>query len=155
MISITGKQYLSFSLIALICCLLSACGPQEMEDVSSNPEYDFLVGKKFQTIEEVWATGITLDRNYEPQVDYVVLVPGVGFNGPEVVFKRAFNAGHTVEIIRVLKPKNSIRSSVRLEYVVKELSSSEYSYTSLRTRTSEPLDNGNAGLDPSVYKLLN
>jgi len=73
--------------------------------VSSNPEYSGVVGKQFKAKKELWASGIMSKIDYPKKVDYVVLVPGVGISGREVVTREKLNGGFIFRVVRILRAK--------------------------------------------------
>src|SRR5262245_61321081 len=54
-------------------------------DVSADTQYAPVLGQRFRTQGDLAAIGVTMDRNYRKQIDYIKLVRPPGFSGPEVV----------------------------------------------------------------------
>lgn len=86
----------------IFCSLISSCVQLSLEDVSSDPKYAAVIDQTFKTKADLWAIGVSADQNYKKVVDYIVLVPGVGFTGPEVVTKDRFDKGSIIKVNRVL-----------------------------------------------------
>lgn len=143
----------SFSLFRILCLgvLLSACVPVSMEEVSSDPEYAGAVGKQIRTKEDLWVLGITSDKNYAKRIDYMVLVPGVGFSGPEVVERDRLGRGTNLRITKVLKSESSF--SPRILYVVEEIDSPRFSAYELRVALTQDIHT-NIGLDSNIFSVI-
>ena len=85
-------------------------------DVSAQAQYADVLGKRFRTLQDLEAIGITIDRNYRKRIDYVTLVRPPGFSGPEVVARGQLPKGSVLEIVAVLKADSWLIH--RIEYVV-------------------------------------
>src|SRR3990172_6297063 len=103
---------------ATFCLALASCGQMTMEDVGSTPEYSGVIGTMFWAKEDLWAIGVTTDKSYQKKVDYVVLVPGPGFSGPEVVSKEPVTRGFVFRVTGVLRAASFASSKV--VYVVED-----------------------------------
>ena len=123
--------------------------PQALKDVTSDSQYSSVLGKRFSVKEDLLALGITLDRNYRKQVDYVTLVPLPGFSGPEVVTKQEVKKGTQLRVVGVL------RSNAGTNYKVEVISDQEPTAAPLVVRQSGAIDDGNFGIDRKIYGLLN
>lgn len=148
-------------IILLLGGFLVACKKIELEDVSHDPKYKALIDKCFRIKEDVWVTAVTLDKNYKKQVNKISLVPGVGFTGPEVVWREHFGKNEIIQVTRVLTPKSSLLSGAR--YIVKFKSTDRYDRYSgvdidahpntISTRKAGSIDNPNFGFDKAIYEL--
>lgn len=145
-------MYIPATVVALISLTMVACGEVTMDDYSSEPAYISIIGKKFRVKEDVWALGITSDKNYKNKRDYIVLVPGVGFSGPEVVSRDRLSKGSIVKVVRVFKAKSLFSSKV--VYVVEEVSSNKFDGVEIRVTLVGSGDDSNFGLDSSIYKII-
>jgi len=123
--------------------------PQALEDVTRESRYASVLGKQFSVKEDVLALGITLDRNYKKQVDYITLVPRPGFAGPEVVTKAELKKGAQLKVVGVLK------SNAGTEYKVEVISDPKPTASPVTVRQSGAIDDGNFGIDKNIYGLLN
>lgn len=139
-------------IIILFCLLTLSCVQVEMQDSSNDPAYAHVIGKQFRIKEDLWATGITTDPNYQHRLDYIVLVPGVGFMGPEVLFREHFGNEAVIRIDRVLTAKGPLSSKV--VYVVEEVNTDRFEDSEIRIRLVGSVDDNNLGLDPSIYGRL-
>lgn len=128
---------------------LVGCGQVSLDDVSKEAPYEKVIGSEFIVIEPVWEIGVTATPGYEDRIDYVFLSPGVGFAGPEVVYRKQLNPGFRVEVTRVLE--GSVLLSKRLVYVVKMSNESNSRAYEARISVTKPIDS-NFGLDPAVYR---
>lgn len=148
----SAKNYLNQLIVIIICsfgivsCVLST------EDISSNPEFANIIGKIIKTKTELWATGITLDQNYQNKIDVIMLVPSPGFTGPEVVTRNQIKTGLIFEIIGVLKT-NSVINPTKY-YLVKEINSNTYKNHPVWIMITDNVQNDNFGLDKSIYEKL-
>ena len=132
--------------------LLTSC-IMEMEDSSSKPEYTDVINKKFKLKEEMWALGITTDQNYKKITSYILLVPGVGFTGPEVVSRDRIKAGSVLKISKVLTAKSLFSS--KIAYVIEEENSGKFSSHELRVTVYESPSGTNLGLEEKYFEKIN
>jgi len=130
--------------------ILSSCKAQEYVDVSLNPMYSDLVDSRIVLQKDTWAIGVTSDKNYQKQIDYVLLVPGVGFDGPEVVFREKVRRGSVIKINKVLSKKGlfKAKSYLSVNFIEKIYSSYE-----VRVKIRGRFEGENYGLD-SQYFLI-
>jgi hypothetical protein len=131
---------------------LASCAPIPWEDISSTPEYSSVIGKQFKTKKELWAFGITVDRNYKKQVDYIDLME-VRISGPEVVTREKLNSGFTFRVVKILKAKSFLVS--RMAYTVEAIDSNKFKDYVVEVRLTGDINNRNYGLDESIYALEN
>lgn len=139
-----------FRLLAIVAIVgvCSSCVGVEMEDVSGDPKYSKIIGKRFKLKKDLWATGITLDPNYGKKIDYYVLVPGVGFTGPEVVHRFLLKSGTIIEIVGVYKTTSTL--SKRIIYLVKEIGTNQIEGKEIRIKAKG--HSNNYGLDEDIYE---
>lgn len=138
-------------LLLMICAASVACLQVEMRDVTSDPKYSAFVGKHLRLKQEVWATAISTDANYAPEVDYVVLVPGVGFTGPEVVSRTKLEIGAEFRVVRILRSTRLIPS--RIAYVVEPVGQSSSDHHEMRVAVTGDVEGTNLGLDANVFEI--
>ena len=120
-------------------------------DVSADPAYSKLIGRKYEVIGKVDGYGIKMDP--VGTVEYITLIPPPGIGGWEVDFKLPVTVGAQITILQILDtnrwPDNDISFVVRLE------------------RAAMPMDRpvridlfrGNEGrtateLNPAIYRRL-
>lgn len=132
--------------LALSSCVLPT------EDISSNPEYANIIGKKIRNKTELWGIGVTADQNYRKQIDYIMLVPGVGFAGPEVIIRDKVKVGSVFGITGVLETKSIINSTKY--YLVKEVGTNAYKNIPIRIMITGVVNDDNYGLDKLVYEKI-
>ena len=141
------------SMVAVFVCLcLASCGPISFIDVSSNPEYSGVIGKQFRSKEELWAFGITSDKNYAKKVDYILLIE-VGISGPEVITRERLNRGFIFKVVRILRARSPLLS--RMRYIVEAVDSNKFKDNTVEIRLTGDIHDRNYGLDESVYSLEN
>lgn len=117
-------------------------------DVTGAPEYATVIGKRFRTQQELAAIGVTVDRNYKKQVDYVTLVQTPGFFGPEVVTKERLQQGAVLEVVGVLKADSLLISRIR--YVMRRTDIAKTSGAPITVKVNED-SKDNFGLDRAIY----
>lgn len=140
-----------YLLIAILCSLfLPSCFDVKMVDSSSDPIYSAVIGQQFQLKEELLALGISSTNS--PPADYVVLVPGVGFSGPEVVSRKKLKQGTVIQVIKVLTARSFMSSKVA--YVVREVGSSQFADEELRITLVGRIDDTVYGLDSDFYEVI-
>jgi hypothetical protein len=118
-------------------------------DVSAAPEYANVIGKRFRTQQDLVAIGVTMDRNYKKQVDYITLVLPPGFSGPEVVTKERLQQGAVLEVMGVLKADSLLIS--RIDYVVRRRDVATASSAPITVRVVQDSKH-NFGLDRAIYE---
>lgn len=143
-------SYKKIVTIATCCLAITSCSQLAMEDVSSAAEYSRVIGKAFKTREDLWAIGVTADKNYQKRVDYIVLVPGVGFSGPEVVTKEQVRKGSVFRVVRVLKASSFVSSKV--VYVVQNIGTDKFKGVAIRVEQTGGINDRNFGLDELIYE---
>ena len=152
MFSVYKSKLALFFVIFVICCqFLMSCTEIEMNDLSSDPKYSQVIGKKFILKEDVLALGISSDNSLP--ANYIVLISGVGFSGPEVVSRSKMRKGTVIQVVKVLVAESLISSKVA--YVVKETESSQINGKEIRITLVDKVDDSNYGLDGNYYKIVN
>lgn len=141
-IAVAGATILFFALDYLIA------QPIPNVDVTGAPEYATVIGKRFRTQQELAAIGVTVDRNYKKQVDYVTLVQPPGFFGSEVVTKERLQLGAVLEVVGVLKADSLLIS--RIQYVVRRTDIAKTSGAPITVKVNED-SKDNFGLDRAIY----
>ena len=145
---INSPYYLLIAI--LICFLLSSCGEVKMVDSSSAPAYSSVIGQKIKLKEDMLALGISSSNR--PPADYVVLVPGVGFSGPEVVSRHTLKKDTVIQVTKVLTSKSFLVKKV--VYVVKEVYSSQLIGEEIRATLIGNKDDATFGLDGNSYEIV-
>jgi len=149
------KEKLNFlvrlGLVILIGLTIASC-VQSMEDSSSKPEYVSIIGQEFKVKEDLWALGITSDQNYKKNIDYIALVPGVGFSGPEVLSRDQFRKGAVIKVARILTSKSLFSSTV--VYVVEEVGSKSSKKPEFWITVFGSISDPNSGLNNLYYERI-
>ena len=89
--------------------LLYGCDALEYEDVSTTKEYNYLVGKQYQSEEDLLAQVVAIENNHEQSPDrnngkvpdYAVLTRPPGISQLDTLFYEAVPSGSKIEILRV------------------------------------------------------
>lgn len=121
-----------------------------MIDSSSDPAYSPVIGKKIKLKKALWALGISSSN--KPPADYIDLVPGVGYSGPEVVSRRTLEKDTVLQIIKVLTSKSPIIK--RVEYVVTEVYSGQLTGEEIRIILIGDKDDATLGVDSDYYEII-
>ena len=137
-------------IVISICFFLSSCSEIKMVDSSSDPAYSPVIGKKIKLKKELWALGISSSN--KPPADYVDLVPGVGYSGPEVVSRHTLKKDTVLQITKVLTSKSFMIKKV--EYVVTEVYGSQFTGEEIRIALIGNKDDANLGLDSDSYEII-
>lgn len=138
-------------LYILLTIFLSACAQLSYEDVSSYPEYKPILGKKFEISEDMWAISVTADKNYKKITDYVVIVPGVGFSGPEVVRRDVLEKGTIFEVSKVWISKSIISKKIVL---IVKLDNEKYADSQVRVKIGSSIEGDNFGLNQRIFSMV-
>jgi hypothetical protein len=78
-------------------------GMVHFDDVSEDPRYVGLVGRRFVSTVEGRIHGVTNERNYRPPIEVYVVTPLPGFGGPEVLSTLKLPKGTVVEVLKVMR----------------------------------------------------
>jgi hypothetical protein len=103
------------AVIGTVICLaiLSTCvaltyGRAKYVDVTHAPEYAGILGKRYTFAIPMPACGITMDRNYKPPADHVVILAPPGFSGPEVLWCEDLPEGTAFRVVGVKRCTNCL-----------------------------------------------
>jgi len=121
-------------------------------DVSNEEVYANLLGTQFRTQHELIAIGVTLDRNYKKQIDYIKLVMPPGFSGPEVVEKGVLPKGSVLKVTAVIKADSWLVN--RVKYVVERLDGSQPVKGKMVIDVNEG-SNIDYGLPLNIFRVIN
>jgi len=110
------------------------------------------IGKQFKTKKELWAFGITVDRNYKKKVDYIVLMD-VGVSGPEVVTRERLDRGFIFRVVKIFKAKSFLVS--RMAYILEAVDSNKFKGNEVLVDLTGKISDRNYGLDESIYSFEN
>jgi len=135
-----------------LCFWLASCTQIVWKDVSSNPEYSGVIGKQFKVKKELWAFGIMSKIDYPKKVDYIVLME-VRIGGREVVTEEKLNRDFIFRVVRVLKDKLPVFSS--MVYIVEIVDSNKFKGHEVQVDITGDIHDRNYGLDESIYSLEN
>jgi hypothetical protein len=138
-------EFCRWMIFTILCSALASCGQLEFEDVSTDSRYSAAIGSVFSTKKDMWAIGVTADRNYKRQVDYIVLAPDPGFHGPEVVRKERVGKQSVFRVRSVLK--GSTFGSSRVIYVVEDVHSVLSEKMPVQITVTGEVSDPNLGLD--------
>ena len=147
------NPYLQRITVALFLCLwLASCGPMSFVDISLTPEYSSVIGKQFRVKEDLWAFGIMSKIDYPKKVDYIVLMK-IRIGGREVITEERLKSGFVFRVVRVLKARVSLLPTVK--YIVEIVDSNKFKGYEVEVDMTGDANDGNYGLDKSVYALEN
>jgi hypothetical protein len=113
--------------------LFAACtfSPASFEDVSSDPEYQGLVGTHIRSNSELFIYGITVDPNYAKVLAFYSVTGPPGISGPEILSSGTVPAGTSMEILGVQECTNCPFDH-RVEVVVRLVGTKDYSDAPVR-----------------------
>ncbi len=114
------KDIIFFSIVILLCSS-SCCLMTEYEDVTSDREYADLIGKSYLTLNEMYLTGVTMERNYEKILHHYAF-SDFKFGGPEVLSRDMLPAYTIVTITNIWRNTDC---SPRTKEVVFKIPSTE------------------------------
>lgn len=137
-------------LLGLASFFMVSCVQTEMRDSSGDPKFRHIVGQTFRIKRDLLVIGVTAEKNYARQLDYLVLVPEPGFSGPEVVTKGRLGSDAVIRVDRVLTAKSSLVS--RVIYVVQRVDIEKPFEAEARVLVTGEVSDGNYGLDRSIYE---
>lgn len=100
----------AFGLVILWFVIKMAHGRAEYADVTHAPEYVGIVGKEYAFAIPMPACGITMDRDYKPPADEVVVMAPPGFSGPEVLWCDDLPEGTAFRVVGVRRCSNCLDS---------------------------------------------
>jgi len=148
----TNSYLQKITAVVFLCLSLASCAPIPWEDISSTPKYSSVIGKQFKTKKELWAFGITVDRNYKKKVDSIHLMD-VDISGPEVVTRERLDRGFIFRVVKILKAKSFLVS--RMAYMVEAVDSNKFKGNEVLVDLTGKINDRNYGLDESIYSLEN
>lgn len=103
----------SYTVVAmLVLVVATGCGAAEYRDVSGENEYINIIGNKFRTKVKMFAHKITLNEEYKPSADYILVTNPPGIGGPEILEKDVVPIGSSFELVHVMKCTNCIFEDV-------------------------------------------
>lgn len=88
--------------------LLSSCIMAEYDDVSAEPAYRDLVGRRLRSQSLLHIHAVTLDRNYAPVIGQYSITAPPGFDGPEVLSRDTLPAGTVFKTLSVRRCTNCL-----------------------------------------------
>ena len=105
----------------LFTVLLYGCDNLEYEDVSATAEYRYLVGKQYESSEDLLAQVVAIDKHHEQNdekvADYAVLTRPPGISGLDTLFYEAVPSGSKIELLRVERSEPTFLGQY-IKYVV-------------------------------------
>jgi hypothetical protein len=101
----------------LFTVLLYGCDALEYEDVSTTAEYRYLVGKQYQSKEDLLAQIVAVEKDNEKVADYAALTRPPGISELDTLFYEAVPSGSKIEILRVERSEQTFLGQY-IKYVV-------------------------------------
>ena len=119
--------------VTLCVALLSACGAGTaiFADVSSEPQYQDLIGVNIRSNAELHIYGVTVDRNYADVLAFYAVTGPPGVSGPEVLSSGTLPTGTSMAVLSVQECTNCPFDH-RVEVVVRLIGSNSYSEAPIR-----------------------
>ena len=150
-------DYIGNSFIGRIVCIMliaasSACDKPAVDELTFTSPYANFIGAEYRVVAEVIAHGIyeNLDQRVAPS--YITLIPGVGFTGPEVAFRRPIAKGQNIKILSAWREHTLLYSRVYYLVTLQDTDLPRDVQVQIPLRgDNEGVD---AGLNPGVYERL-
>lgn len=139
-----------FFVMLLMISSLAACFGLGLSDVTNQSPYSNMVGLKYSVQKPVWLIGITYGPKYQSKLEFLTLVPGVGFSGPEVILRERIVEGTVIEIKRVLLEQSVFSSTV--EYIIEIHGYEKNKEVVKKLRLSRGNEGGGIELNELFYK---
>lgn len=150
-------EYIRKSFIGRIVCMMviatsSACIKPAVEELTLTSPYANLIGAEYRVVGDVVAHGIYKNLNQRVAPSYITLVPGVGFSGPEVAFKKPIAKGQHITILSAWRERQLISWDVY--YLVTLQNTDLPRDVPVQIELSRGNEGVDAGLNPAVYERL-
>lgn len=137
----------------MLIATASACVQLSHEELPSTSPYAALIGAEYRVIGDVIAHGIYANLNQRVAPSYLTLVPGVGFSGPEVAFKKPVPKGQHLTIVSAWR-LHLLGFTRDVYYVVVLPGSNLPADVPIHVKLSRGNEGVDTGLNPAVYEKL-
>lgn len=141
-------------LLALLGTLMACIGQLEFRDISFDPCCSSIVGKKIRLKEGAVAYGVSYEQKLPP--DFIILIPGRGIGGWEIVSRTNISKGMIFRITKVLYSTNNnlYLGPQEMRYLVEALDSKLVTTVPIRVYVDGDINDSNLGLDPTYYEIV-
>ncbi|MBS0184288.1 MAG: hypothetical protein JSS39_18030 [Nitrospira sp.] len=136
----------------MVIATSSACIKPAVEELTLTSPYANLIGAEYRVVGDVVAHGIYKNLNQRVAPSYITLVPGVGFSGPEVAFKKPIAKGQHITILSAWRERQLISWDVY--YLVTLQNTDLPRDVPVQIELSRGNEGVDAGLNPAVYERL-
>lgn len=145
------------SFIGRIVCMMfiatsSACVSPAVEELTFASPYAEFIGAEYRVVGDVIAHGIYENLNQRVTPSYITVVPGVGFTGPEVAFRKPIAKGQHIQILSAWRVRQLLSWDVY--YLVTLKDATLPADVPIRIELSRSNEGMNAGLNPALYERL-
>jgi len=111
---------IKLGIIFLVFILSSGC-LLRYKDVSSEPEYNFLLGTRYTLVTNMLIYGVNLPPGYGKEINVYIITPDIaGMTGPEIIVKDHLHLGTILKIQSVRKSVNHLPGWQSIEAIVLE-----------------------------------
>lgn len=150
-------DYIGNSFIGRIVCIIliaasSACGKPVVDELTLTSPYAEIIGAEYRVVAEVIAHGVYENLNQRVAPSYITLVPGVGFDGPEVAFRKPIAKGQNIKILSAWREHTLLYNRVYYQVTVQDTDLPHD--VPVRIDLSRGNEGVDAGLNPGVYEKL-
>lgn len=150
-------DYIGNNFIGRIVCIVlittsSACIKPAVEELTFTSPYADFIGAEYRVVGDVIAHGIYENLNHRVTPSYITLVPGVGFTGPEVAFRRPIAKGQHIKLLSAWRERQLLSWDVY--YLVTLKDTALPSDAPIQIELSRGNEGVDAGLNPAVYEKL-
>ncbi|MEN5061736.1 hypothetical protein [Luteimonas sp. TWI1416] len=133
-----------------VLLLMQSCSEVALEDVSDEPAYSVLVGRRYEIVGAINAYGIRAHSG--AATSYVALIPPPGVGGSEVAYRRRLTLGSQIQVEKVFETNRWFDCGVALRVRLED--GSEFSEL-----VRVELNRGNESescrdLNPAIYRAL-
>ena len=105
--------FLTFSILLLCGCLA------EFKDISSQEEYEQLIGFEYETTQNLLIYGYTLKLERNKKIDGFAIYEIPGVSGPEYITKEILPKGTVFTILQVNKCSNCFPFPAYKQFIIK------------------------------------
>ena len=140
------------------CMSLAGYGQVKMVDVSSEPNYFHVIGKKYRLKQDLLALGFSSAYISTLPVDYYTLYTRrIGANR-FILSEDKMTKGSVIEVVRVTDSKDWFATRIMrnryTQYIVKEIGGHRFGPKDLTVKLTGPENDSNYGMDADLYELM-
>jgi hypothetical protein len=121
------RTHVTVNWILILPLLIAGCYLVSFEDVSSQPQYSYYIGKHYRSIQPTKIYRISMQQNYKREPSVYIVKPLPGISGPEVLSGASLPVGTTFQVLKVMRCTDCyLDFKERVNVVVRLTSTSEF-----------------------------